>query len=280
MVPRVSNTVGVEAAAVPLSTIFCADDADVVIRAAGALDFRAHKLILSLVSPIFKDMFTIPQPPTDTPDTIPHVDVDESAETWENILRTIYPMPHPTIDNLDDLESLLLAAKKYEMQLLIDVHKKGLENPTFVRDAPLHLYVIACACGLEDQARSVARNSEFLMVTEHLDAGNLEGLTVASYHRLVSFLAKRDNEWCQILGSSPIPDFDAPCNCDSKLKGELYARIRERLKRFSFRSGGIPRNLEESVGVLADVWSGELRDRWFSNKNFHQQDGREEGRVV
>ena len=149
MVPKISNTAEAESAAVPLSTVFCADDADVVIRAAGTLDFRAHKFILSLVSPIFKDMFTVPQPPTGTPGTLPQVDVDESAETWENILRTIYPMPHPTIDNIHDLKSLLFAAKKYEMQPLVDVHKNGLGNPTFVQDVPLRLYAIACACGLE-----------------------------------------------------------------------------------------------------------------------------------
>jgi hypothetical protein len=95
----------------------------VVIRVAGTLDFRAHKLMLSLVSPFFKTMFTVPQPPTNTPDTLPHIDVHESAKTWENILRTIYPMPNPVVDDLHDLESLLLTATKYEMQSVIDAYK-------------------------------------------------------------------------------------------------------------------------------------------------------------
>ena len=95
---------------IPLSTDFCADDADVIIRAAGSLDFRVHKIILSLASPFFKDMFTLPQPPSDTPETLPHVDVQESPKTWENILRTIYPsLPSPIIDTLDDLQSVLFA---------------------------------------------------------------------------------------------------------------------------------------------------------------------------
>ena len=49
------------------------------------------------------------------PVILPRVDVDESAGTWERILQTIYPTPNPNIDNVDDLESLLLAAKKYKM---------------------------------------------------------------------------------------------------------------------------------------------------------------------
>ena len=94
MTPKKFNTVTTEPTAdVPLSTDFCADDADLIIRAAGTLDFRVHKLILSLASPFFKDMFTLPQPPSDTPETLPHVDVQESPKTWENILQTIYPLP-------------------------------------------------------------------------------------------------------------------------------------------------------------------------------------------
>ena len=232
----VSDKSEAESSAVPLSTDFCADDADVVIRAAGTLDFRAHKFILSLVSPVFKDMFTVPQPPTNTSDTLPHVDVDESADTWENILRTIYPMPHPIIDDIDDLESLLLAAKKYEMRPLFDIHKNCLKSPEFVQEAPLRLYAIACACGLEDQAKSIARNSELLMVTKHSDVGDLEGLTLISYHRLVTFLVKRDNEWCRILDKACIPTYRLPCHCDSKMKEELYRKIREDLKGLSFRS--------------------------------------------
>ena len=198
---------------VALSTVFCADDADVIIRAAGTCDFRVHKHTLSLASPIFKDMFTVPQPPTNTPGTLPHVDVDESAETWEHILQIVYPMANPVINDLNDLEFLLLAAKKYEMDFIIDTHKNTLQNRGFILEDPLHLYAIACACGFDDQAKYVARHAEHLAVTGRSNAGNLKGLTVESYHRLVSFLAKRDNQWHQILSRAPIPS-NGRCGCD------------------------------------------------------------------
>ena len=211
------------------SAAFCADDADVVIRAAGTRDFQVHKLILSVASPIFKDMFTIPQPLTDTPDTLPHVDVNEPAETWEKILRTTYPMSNPTIDDLGDLESLLLTAKKYEMQFVIDSYVKGLEDRGFIQQDPLRLYAIACACGLEDQAKHVARSAELLMVTGHTDAGDLRGLTVGSYHNLVSFLVQRDNQWHQLLSQTRIPA-DSSCECDTSWKAGLYNGIKADLK--------------------------------------------------
>ena len=233
-VPRTTDTAEPTPATVPLSTVFCDDDADLIIRAAG-VDFQAHKFLLSLASPIFRGMFTVPQPPTDTPSTPPHVDVHETAETWETILRIIYHCsPSPVIDDLASLESLLLAAKKYEMQFVLDSHKHSFRDRDFIQKDPLHLYAIACACGFEDQAKYVARNAEHLAVTSRPHAGNLEGLTVASYHRLVSFLAERDNEWNKILGNAPIPPA-YPCNCGGQAKEGLYNRVKEDLKRFSLQ---------------------------------------------
>ena len=173
-------------------------------------------------------MFTLPQPPTDTSNTLPHVDVDESAETWENILQTIYPVSNPVIDNLDDLGSLLLAANKYEMQLVIDIHKKSLENRVFIREDPLRLYAIACACGFDDQAKYVARNAEFLKVIRCPQGDNLKGLTVASYRRLITFLVERDNELHPIL-EREWASFNSYCGC---VKGEtpLYKNTEEKLR--------------------------------------------------
>ena len=234
MPPKALSTAGARPAAVPLSTVFCADDADVVIRAAGTRDFRVHTSILSLVSPVFKDMFTLPQPPTDALGTLPHVDVNESAETWETILRTIYPMPNPAIVTFHELESLFLAAMKYEIQSIVDIHKEGLNNVTFIQQEPLRLYAIACSCGLIDQAKYVARNAELLTVMKRADAGDMRGLTVASYHNLVSFLTRRDNQWNQVLSRARVPA-NFGCRCRKEHVDALYCNIKEDLKvaRFS-----------------------------------------------
>ena len=233
---------------VPLSTTFCADDADMVIRAAGKLDFRVHKCILSLVSPLFEEVLTgSPQSPTDAPGILPHLDVQDSPKTWENILRTIYPMSNPTIDDLDDLESVLLVAREYQIQSIIDIHQKGLENWAFIQRDPLRLYAIACMLGFEDQAKYVARNAELLAITRRSDVSDLEGLTVDSYHNLVSFLAERDNEWDQTLGEARI-SLDPNCDCNTQWKESLYNKVKKNLKRPYLRT--------------EEIYLKALEDRW------------------
>ena len=242
-----SDTAGTEH--VNVSPLFCADDADIAIRSLGTYEFRVHKLILSLASPIFKDMFTLPQPPADNPGVLPHVDVEESAVTWEHILPTIYPTPNPVIDDLEDLESLLFTAKKYEMQSIIDTHEKTFENHGFIRENPLRLYAIACACGFEGQAKYVAEHAELLAVTRDFDAGNPRGLTLGSYHNLVSFLAERDDEWNRIFGEAELPESYC-CDCDPSLKATLYSKIKENLKMVHFQTEEIYFKALESLLYL------------------------------
>ena len=211
----------------PLSATFRTDpNADVIIRTEGAVDFRVHKCILSLVSPVFKDMFTIPQPPTGTPGVLPHVDVQDPPGAWENILRTIYPMPNPTIDNLDELETLLLTAKKYEIQFVIDSHKQRFEDRAFIRDDPLRLYAIACAGGFEEQAKYVARHAKHQTVVRRAGIGDMKGLTLDSYHRLIVFLMERDDEWNRIIANATIPNITS-CTCPRR--NFVYKSIKQNL---------------------------------------------------
>ena len=117
-----------------------------------------------------------------------------------------------------------------EMQPIIDIYKKGLENPTFIREHPLCLYAIACTLEFEDQAKCVARNAKLLTVTKQFDAGDPRGVTLGSYHNLVSFLVERDDEWYKALDRAYLPAGGRFCRCDELLKEKFYNKIKQNLK--------------------------------------------------
>ena len=70
-------------------------------------DFRVHKLVLSLASPVFKDMFSLPQPTSDNSRgsrvaELEIVEVMDPTNALEAVLRMIYPFAPPSFDgNLD-----------------------------------------------------------------------------------------------------------------------------------------------------------------------------------
>lgn len=105
------------------STFFTTDDGDVILRAGSKSDtqhdFHVHKFIISLASPVFKDMFTFPQPPGQSSDEqyqLPVVDIPETPEVLDIILRFIYPgIESPKITKQSTLTASLLAADKYDI---------------------------------------------------------------------------------------------------------------------------------------------------------------------
>ncbi|KAI0046048.1 hypothetical protein FA95DRAFT_1680093 [Auriscalpium vulgare] len=106
---------------------FNAGDADIILRSADGVDFRAHKFLLSMSSPFFQNLFTLPQPPTSSP----HTSLDESKDgisvlclsedehAVEMMLRYCYPRTvcpaEPTLDKTEDVKLALVLISKYQL---------------------------------------------------------------------------------------------------------------------------------------------------------------------
>jgi hypothetical protein len=91
---------------------FDAEDADLVLRTADSEEFRVHRCILSVASPVFRDMFAFPQPHESTPQ-LPYVDLPETTTTLDILLRYVYPIPSPKIEDFVTLTNVLVSAEKY-----------------------------------------------------------------------------------------------------------------------------------------------------------------------
>ena len=175
-------------------------DADVILRASEGEEFHAHKLILSLASPVFRDMFSVPQPPPaeSSNSELPIVDVDDPPEAIKAFLQIIYPTRNPLIDDVETLASVLRLADKYDAKDVIDIHRDHLPS-TYDDLSPIEIYVLLCACGREEEAGAAARRVSFASL-DTLDLNPLlQGITTAQYQQLVSFMTVRDKRMREIL---------------------------------------------------------------------------------
>ncbi|KAG9001405.1 hypothetical protein FRB90_011633, partial [Tulasnella sp. 427] len=94
---------------------------DVILRSSNGVNYKVLRAILALASPVFDDMFEIPQG-SNAPDSteVPIIDVSESSQVLHSMLKLFYPTPIVTITGYPDAFGLIQAFDKY----LIDV--KGL----------------------------------------------------------------------------------------------------------------------------------------------------------
>ena len=88
------------------------DDADIILRSSDQVEFLVYKVILSKASPVFKTMFSLPQPATDI--ARPIVDLAENSKVLAAVLSAIYPHTSVAANplSLDDLIATLDAARK------------------------------------------------------------------------------------------------------------------------------------------------------------------------
>ncbi|KAH9065496.1 hypothetical protein EDB87DRAFT_1555422, partial [Lactarius vividus] len=91
-------------------------NADIILRSSDLINFRTNKVILSMSSPFFNDMLSLPQPSDDeVVDGLPVVCLFEDAETLNGLLMTPYPIPFVVPNNYHIVLAILAASQKYDM---------------------------------------------------------------------------------------------------------------------------------------------------------------------
>jgi hypothetical protein len=92
--------------------------ADLILRSKDEepMLFRVYKSILSMASPVFADMFTLP---SEGPSgVIQVVDLPENSETLDLALRHICPVTSPNVSQLHQMYLLAEFARKYQVDAL------------------------------------------------------------------------------------------------------------------------------------------------------------------
>lgn len=165
-------------------------DGDIILRSTtDCVDFYLFKPILSLMSPVFKDMFTLPQNSLQSGvSSIPVILVTESSKTLESLLLLRYPAATPTFDSLDIAKAVIDAAKKYDMQAVLS-RAADLAMSQFLPTHFLELYALSCRFGWQHHAQTAATKS---LEIKNLGRPSTEfesmcDITALDYHRLLAY---------------------------------------------------------------------------------------------
>ncbi|KAI0794291.1 hypothetical protein C8Q74DRAFT_1365774 [Fomes fomentarius] len=137
---------------------FNKSNADIILRTSDLIDFHVFSQVLTAASSFFEGMFEMPQPPSEQQELKlgrPIIPVSEDSVVIETLLRICYPIVYkPRERTLEEIESALRAAMKYEMELPTTVLLADLKK--VLSTQPTRVWAIACRLGLEDVAREVA----------------------------------------------------------------------------------------------------------------------------
>ncbi|KZT06441.1 uncharacterized protein LAESUDRAFT_736864 [Laetiporus sulphureus 93-53] len=174
------------------SSYFNFADSDIVLRTSSpeTVDFAVHRCILSSASPFFEEMFTLPQG-SSTDAHYPIIDVSETPTTLDTLLRLVYPVPDPTIDDLDNLTSVLTAATKYELSSVVENLRKLLIAPRFVEKYPTRVYAIASRFELEEEVKVASRYTLSVNILDCPLHDDLKHITAYAYHQLLNLHHQR-----------------------------------------------------------------------------------------
>ncbi|KZT21618.1 hypothetical protein NEOLEDRAFT_1121083 [Neolentinus lepideus HHB14362 ss-1] len=181
---------------IPADAPFDRPDADVIIRSSDNVDFRMFKLMLSVASPVFAGMFTLPraveEASADKEGGLPVVRVTEDRKAVDILLRLCYPGTVPDLLTLDDVKKGLEVAMKYEVDSAMSFIRRALVSPEFLDNNALRVYAIACLHKLWKEAEVSAKASlrmprEALWDAVTVHVPELHSLPAEAYLHLVRY---------------------------------------------------------------------------------------------
>ncbi|PFH50250.1 hypothetical protein AMATHDRAFT_145657, partial [Amanita thiersii Skay4041] len=127
--------------------------ADAVLRSSDSVDFYVIGPLLSTVSPIFDDMFSLTRPGVQqeiTNNGLPVVPLSESSKILQFLLCLIYPyIDKPELIDGELFAAVCLAARKYGMDLVEGKLKKMVLASSLIKEEAFRIYSIAVRMGAE-----------------------------------------------------------------------------------------------------------------------------------
>lgn len=188
------------------SAEFSSPEADLILQSSDGVLFKVFSRILMEASPVFRDMMTIPKPSEGLQQPLV---LDEEGATLELGLKFLYPIPSPTITSFEMLKNIFKMADKYLLDSVLHALKALLVTPAFIEKAPLRVYALACAYGLQAEAKVASRHCLKIDVLQ--EAELYEELSMISGRDLLRLIRLHQTRAVAVLG---ILNGSNPSRCD------------------------------------------------------------------
>ena len=221
---------------------FTTENGDVILRVAPDDTFRVHKVVLSLASSVFEDLFRTAQPDHGQ-NGLPIIPITDPPESVDLLLRFIYPgVAPPTITDPIKLSALLTIADKYGVQTILPVVKERLVDEETLEKDPFGVYIVARRWGLPDIAKRAARGLTLPKVMASPSSKDPQNFAGDDFFRLVWFIKERDEEGKKTIRShflwnadgviDGMPYADIPCGQKTHIDGDtvgFYQKLAEKI---------------------------------------------------
>lgn len=237
---------------------------DCIIRTPDGTEFKVFKAILSMASPIFRDMFDMPTVTSKEAEnslaeneaSLPVIPVQEDAETLQALLQMIYPITPPLIQSMTLAGKLVTTCDKYFIDAAkVQLYVRGiLSHEESLIKEPIACYTIAWKLGMEQEAIVASRHLHSLDVTDRAAAktivsqsGDLEALLA-----LWDLRIRTDKALDALLALAKVNmDMACPTHPWSSGTPDVYSRRKDRLRDAMVPSAPSFEDVEQFLGFKA-----------------------------
>jgi len=207
---------------------FDAPDADAILRSSDGKELRVHQLILSLSSPVFQGMFSLPQP-ADMSSEIPSVDVPEPSDTLQPFIQYLYPRTPPRLPDISMWEALYAIADKYAAEVITALLRDML-IPRFLETSPLRVYALASRWGFEEEAKIASTRTLTIDISKDFPREDAELMGGVACQQLSLLHLNRREAARAWIADHPLPTpTDFSCQCPPPLYTGLVPTLCQRV---------------------------------------------------
>jgi len=158
-------------------------DADVILCSCDHQEFRVLKLYIIKVSPVLRELIQSASSSHDAnTTTLPSIQLSDTGVTLSSLLTFVLPIPPVIPSTIEETMTLLSAAQKYQMDLVLSHIRTVVESqdPPFIRpETAFRVYTLAQTNGLRQETLQAARTTltfSFTLQDLESELGNTPGV--------------------------------------------------------------------------------------------------------